>query len=160
MLIFFRRHRVVRGGTAVAALVCLQACYSWAAVPSRSTPQPGERVRLVLTPEGTTELARFLGPNVAVAEGRFTIVDADSSLRLAVDIVQTTNGLQQHWTGEGTVGFPPQYVSELQQRTLDRGRSIVAATALTVSLIVTAILALRSGGAGSGGQPPPPPPPT
>lgn len=144
---------------AMVTTVTTQACYAYKPIAG-TTPKLGERVRVVLTPEGSTELARYLGPNVAVAEGGLASVGGDGTYVVAVDFVQMMNGIRQPWTGEGVVSIPAGYHSEIRQRTYLRNQSFVAAGALAVVLIATAIAALKSAGAaGNGdGQPPPPPP--
>jgi hypothetical protein len=155
------RFRFVRTSIVGLAL-CLtasQACYTYRQVPSANA-RLAERVRIVLTPEGTTELARFLGPNVAIAEGQLSSVNADGTMVVAVDYVQQTNGLKQPWSGEGVVSFPATYRSEVHERTFLKKQTIVAAAGLTVFVVTTAIVALRAAGAlgdGTGGGTPPPP---
>ncbi len=159
MLNLFARHRGMRVATALVALGSLAACYSYVPVTAGALPAAGERVRIALTPQATISLAQYLGPNVTVVDGMLSSVGADSSLMVAVDVVQTSNGVRQQWIGEGNVVVPRGDVLELRQRAFQRNRSIVAATVLTVSLVGIAIIALRSGGAGGGGAIPPPPPP-
>lgn len=153
----FYRFRRTTTVVALFAFTTSQACYSY--LPLASAPTTGERVRVVLTPEGTTELARYLGPNVIVAEGEIASTTGDGSLVLAVDFVQTSNGIRQPWTGEGVVSFPAQYSSQVQQRTLSRGRSIAGGIALGVAIVGAAIFAIRAAGAQGGGEQTPPPPP-
>lgn len=159
MLNMMHRFRRASALVAALALACTEACYAYRP-PLAAVPKLGERVRVVLTPEGTTELARYLGPNVAVAEGGLASVGGDGSYVVNVDFVQTMNGIRQPWSGEGVVSFPSAFRSEVQQRTFLKPQSIIAGTALAVALIAIAIIALRAGGAGGdgGGQPPPPPP--
>lgn len=134
-------------------------CYAYVPLETSATPTVGERVRVALTREGTTELARYLGPRVAEAEGALVSIDADRSMVIAVDFVGMTDGVRQGWSGEGTVTFPANYVAGTQQRTFRKRRSIVASAALAGALIVTAVVALKGGGAAGGpgnGAPPPP----
>ena len=144
----------------VAALVSSQACYAYLPIETPAAARPTDRVRVSLTPEGTTELARFLGPQVAVAEGDVTALNPDGTMIVAVDFVQQTNGIRQPWSGEGVVAFPPSYRSDVRRRTYLRRQSIVAGSALAAAVLATAVIALRAGGAdgGPGGgtvQPPP-----
>lgn len=142
---------------ALCALACVQGCYAYVPAPL-ATPKVGERVRLALTPAGATEMTRFLGPNVAVAEGDL-VSTSDEALKVGVDFVQLYNGVRQPWSGEGVVTFPRAFVSSTQARVFQRQRSVVALSALGVALITIAIVALRASGVGGGNGNPPPPPP-
>ena len=94
-----------------------------------------------------------------MAEGTLSSIESDGAMVVAVDYVQTMNGIRQPWSGEGTVSFAHGYVTEVRQRTFQRGQSIAAFTVLGAVLFTIAVLALRSGGAkgggDAGGQPPP-----
>jgi hypothetical protein len=107
----------------------------------------GERLRVELTPSGTTELARYLGPRVAVVEGTLTSVGGDGSMVIAVDQVQLVDGLRQPWTGEGVVTFNTPYVAGVQQRVFNRRLTTIATVAATAVLVGIAVVALKSGGA-------------
>ena len=162
MLNTFIRRRRLRAAVAALTAIALagaSACYAYQPATAATAPRVGERVQIVLTPQGITEMARYLGPNVAVAEGVLDSVTTDQASVVAVDFIQTTNGIRQPWSGEGVVTFPHGYVNEMQQQAFQKGRSIAAFTALGVVLVAIAVLALRSGGAkgggDSGGQPPP-----
>jgi hypothetical protein len=159
MLNVLKRFRRARAVVATLALASTEACYAYRPLAGPA-PRVGERVRVVLTPEGTTELARYLGPSVAVAEGGLESVGDDGTFALAVDFVQMMNGIRQPWTGEGMVSIPSAYRSEVQQRVFLKRQSIVAGTVLAAGLVAIAVIALRAGGAqggegGNGGQPPP-----
>ena len=106
-----------------------------------------------------TEMARFLGPLVAEAEGTLTSVAGDGTLGVAVDVVQHVNGIREPWSGEGLVSFPHGYLTEVRERVYQRGKSIAAGVALGGALVALAAVALKGGGArgGSGGTNPPPP---
>ena len=143
-----------------AVLVSSQACYAYLPIETPAAARPTDRVRVSLTREGTTELARYLGPQVAVAEGDITALNPDGTMIVAVDFVQQLNGVRQHWSGEGDVAFPPSYRTDVRRRTYLRRQSIVAGSALAAAVLGTAIIALRAGGAdgGPGGGPVQPPP--
>ena len=153
----FRRTGAV---VAIVAMTMSQACYVYKPITSTVPAKNGERVRVVLTPEGSTELARYLGPSVAIAEGDLTAIRDDGTWAVAVDFVQQMNGVRQPWSGEGMVSFPQQYRAEVLQRTYMRNQSIVAGIALTTLVVAVAIIALNAAGAlgsdGGGGTQPPP----
>jgi hypothetical protein len=154
--------RVRRTAAVIAALGLFtsQACYTYRPVDAAATPRVGERVRVVLTSEGTTELARYLGPGVTVAEGQLSQLREDGALVVAVDFVQQSNGVKQPWSGEGLVTFPTAYRTEVHERTYLRRQSVAATVALSTLVVAIAIVALKAGGAfgseGGGGTPPPP----
>ena len=145
---------------AIVAMAATQACYAYTPIASTASPKVGERARIVLTRDGTTELARYLGPNIAVAEGVVSSVGGDGTLVIAVTFIRSLNGVPQPWTGEGQGSIPREYHAEVQGRTFLRNQSILAGGALLAGLIATAIVALRAGGAkggeDGGGTPPPP----
>ena len=144
MLNTLNRCRRTRITVAAIALASTQACYAYVPLAAASAPKAGERVRVVLTPAGSTELARYLGPNVAQAEGELSSMAADGTLVVAVDVVQMMNGVRQPWTGEGVVSFPSEYRAEVHERTFQKGRSIAGGTALAVALVGIAVVALRA----------------
>lgn len=135
------------------------ACYAYQPVP-HPLVAANQRVRVHLTPDGTTELARYLGPQVGVAEGVVASVAADGAVALGVQWVRTTNGIRQAWAGEGTVTVPAAYIGRVEENTLDRRRSAFAAVAIGAAVIGVAVAALGIGGAdggpGSGGGGPNP----
>jgi hypothetical protein len=106
-----------------------------------------------------TELARFLGPLVAEAEGTLSSVAAEGALVVGVDFVKHVNGMREPWNGEGLVTFPRAYVTAVSERQYQRGKSITAGAVLAAALVAVAAIALRSAGAhgGTGGTNPPPP---
>ena len=140
-------------------LAATSACYSYQAVPLTASPKLGDRVVVDLTPQGTAELARYLGPRVTRAEGGLASIAPDSALVIAVDFVLLADGVKQPWSGEGTVAFPRAYLAMIRERRFEKRRSIVASVAATTALIGGAIAALRQAGAGGGGTIEPPPPP-
>ena len=143
----------------IASFLCASGCYHYLPVEPPAAPTVGQRVRLALTPEGTSELARFLGPRVTEAEGALVSMGVDRSLVVAVDFVAVA-GIRQAWSGEGSVTFPPSYIAGTRERRFERRRSIVASAAGVGGLILIAVMAFQiaggGGGPGDGGTPPPP----
>src|SRR5688572_14050572 len=101
----------------LSTLLLLSAigCYSY--LPINVAPKVGERVRIALTPQGSVELARYLGPRVTMAEGALNSIASDGAYVVSVDWVQTADGVRQPWSGEGSVSVPLQYVAETRERT-------------------------------------------
>ena len=152
------RESWLRGCVAVL-LVTTQACYTFIPIAAGATPRVGDQAKIRLTPEGTAELARYLGPNVVVAEGAVAAVADDGTITIAVEQVEMGNGLRQPWIGEGVVAIPAMYRRNVQERVFQKRRSIVSGTLLALGLVTLAVVALRGGGGGEGGVEVPPPPP-
>jgi hypothetical protein len=133
------------------------SCYTYR--PVTTPPKLSERVRVTLTSEGTVDLARFLGPRVVIAEGAVASIRPDNAMVVAVDFVQTADGVRQPWSGEGLVTFPAAHVAAMSQRTFLRRQSYLAGAAGAAALVAAALIALKNSGSGTGGGNPPPPPP-
>ena len=135
------------------------ACYNYRPVAQPLAPA-GQRLRVSLSPEGTTELAKYLGPRVEMVEGTLVSVQPDGTMSIAVEWVQTPGGVRQPWMGEGGVAIPAAYIQNVQQHTLNKTASVLAAAGITGGLIALAVLALNAGGSqgggGDGGGGPPP----
>lgn len=144
---FFRRPALI---VALGALFTNAACYAYQ--PAPTTPHPGRGVRFSLSREGTTELARFLGPEVVEVTGSLADVTPAGALVVAPQWVKTSNNVQQPWSGEGVVTFPREYVRSVEERTFNRRRTTLAVVSMTGGLVALAVVALKSGGAhGSSG---------
>jgi hypothetical protein len=142
-----------------AVILGTQACYSFVPLASGANPRIGQPARVRLTAEGTAELARYLGPNVAWVEGNVVSIADDGTIMMAVETVEQTNELRQPWTGEGVVAIPAKYRAEAHGRVFQKRRSIVASALLGVGLIALGVIAFRGVGSGEGGIEVPPPPP-
>ena len=144
--------------TGAAALAFNSACYAYLPVTGQPLGET-QHVRVNLTDEGTTELARYLGPRVQNVDGTVAAVRPDGSLSVAVATVQLVDGVRHSWSGEGVVAFPKQYVSSVERCELSKSRTIVGSLALAGGLLMIAVAALRSsgsdGGTGPGGTPQP-----
>lgn len=149
--------RTLRVVLAVFSIWGGASCYTYR--PPATTPKASERLRLTLTSEGTVELARFLGPRVVVAEGALSSIRPDGAMVVAVDFVQTADGIRQPWSGEGLVTFPAAHIADVKQRMFLRRQSYLGGAAIAAGLIAVAIIALKNSGAQGGGGGPPPPPP-
>lgn len=146
--------------TLLAVALLSSACYSYQPIQTGAAPKTGERVVLDLTPQGTVEMARYLGPSVTIAEGTLISVQPNADLTVAVDFVQMSNGLKQPWAGEGTVIFPRMYVQTVRERHFEKRRTVIASSAAIGALIAAAVITMKQtgifGGDGGGGTPPPP----
>lgn len=134
-----------------AALVSLSACFSYQPIAPTATPVVGQDIQVNLNPQGTTELARYLGPGVNRADGRLVDVGEAGALRIAVDYVGMTNGMRQPWSGEGSVLFPREYLEVVRERKFEKGRTIMGSSALAGLLVGLTIVAIKAGGGTDGG---------
>ncbi|MBI1809150.1 MAG: hypothetical protein HYR75_04570 [Gemmatimonadetes bacterium] len=133
------------------ALLLNIGCYSFQRPATGAVPA-GTIVRMKLTPEGTTALARYLGPRVGGVEGTIDSVRADGALVVAVETVEIVGGQWQPWTGEGEVTFPRDMVAGLEQRVLDRQRSWITAIIISAAAVAIASLAMHGAGAHTTGD--------
>lgn len=132
----------------------LLLCGCYVNVPLASVaPDPGERLHVELTDQGSIDLARYLGRNVASVDGRL-LGATDSVLSLSVAQVATRSGDEQFWKGE-QVALPRPAVATVQRRKLSLWRSGLIAGALVA---VTAVLGSQVGGSSGGGKGVRPPP--
>lgn len=130
---------------ALLSLVAHTACYAYQ--PAVGTPRIGNNVRLQLTEAGTTEQAKYLGPNVQEITGPLHDVLPSGTLVVTPEWVKTSSGVLQPWSGEGSVHVPREYVRTLEVRTFNRRRTTVASVAVVGGLVAIAIIALKVGGA-------------
>lgn len=145
----FRRSGFV---VALLALLANSACYAYLPVGS-APPHPARGVRFQLTEAGTTDLAKYLGPNVIEVSGRLTDVRSSGELVVAPEWVKTSNGISQPWSGEGSLEVPRHYLRSLDERTFNQRKTILASVTVTAGLIAIAAMALKSGGAHGGSGP-------
>ena len=133
-----------------ALLLC--ACY--VNVPLTTVaPDPGSRVHVALTDQGSVDLARYLGRNVASVDGRL-IGATDSALSLSVSQVATRAGDEQFWKGE-QVTLPRLAVATMQGRKLSFWRSGLIAGALVAGIAFVAGSGVGSSSGGGNTNPPP-----
>lgn len=124
-----------------AAAVLSMGCHHTA--PITAVPAVGARVTVTLTPDGSGALARELGPNVSVAEGRVQATRGDTIV-LTLIRTEQSNGIDNLWQGQ-PVAVPRSAVAAMTERRLDRKRSWLAAGAI-VGLAVLAAVRLSGGG--------------
>lgn len=135
----------------ILPLVAILLCGCYVNVPMSTSPDPGERVHVLLTDQGSVDLAQYLGRNVGSVDGR--LLDGnDSTLTLSVTSVSTRGGEDEFWKGE-TVMLPRRSVATVEGRRLSFWRSGLIASALVGGL---AIIAGSGIGGSSGGKTSPP----
>ncbi len=128
-----------------AGLALNTACYTYVPLTT-AAPVRSMDVRVQLTSEGTTELARYLGPRVAAVDGHISAVGADDAMVLGVSWVQLLSGPRQAWSGDGPVTVPKAYVANVQRRMLNRRKSYVAGVTITGAVLLLTAIALNGGG--------------
>ncbi len=106
----------------VVVLMVLSGCYSYVPV-AVSGPPPGTRANLVLTDEGTVEMARLVGPRAQAIEGDVVSANGES-LILAVRRVERRDGIEEFWKGE-QVTVPRAAVATFTERKLSRTRTVL-----------------------------------
>ncbi len=143
-----------RAAVVIASVFLLLGCYNYLPLTNPS-PQPGTYLSAALTDSGSVELARYLGPGVAIVRGRLLASDS-KELALAVVSVRVRSGEEISWKGE-SVTLPRGLVAFLEERRLSTGRSVLLAGGSVLSLVVAA-KAFGFGGFGApsgGGKPTP-----
>lgn len=137
-----------------AALALLAAgCYSYR--PLHTVPEPGTYVSFDLTDRGRTALGDSIGPEIAKAEG---ILDSksDSLYVLRMQAVQGFRGQRSKWGGE-RIGFRPEYVRAISERTFSKGKTALAVgggVAAAVAFAVSRDLFGLGNGGDTSNQPP------
>lgn len=139
----------------LATVAFCGGCYTH--VPETSpTPMPRTRVRVLLTDNGSAELARHIGPKVSTINGEVVRSNEDGAIALAVSSTVTREGSESFWKGE-VVTVAKQYVAVLQRRQLAVARTVAAAGGLAGAMIGLGRITGIVGGGGTKGGPPPPP---
>lgn len=138
----------------LVAVVLSWGCYVH--VPEVAVaPDPGTRVRILLTDAGSTELARYIGPRVGTINGDIIRSD-DGELQLAVSSTVTRDENETFWKGEA-VTVSRQYIAVLQRRKLAVGRTAAFVGGLAGAAIGLGRITGIVGGGGPRDGPPPPP---
>jgi hypothetical protein len=140
----------------VALLPIATGCYSYRTVPSEAV-SPGTPISLGITDRGRVAIGELVGPGALRIEG--TLVErTDSLFVVRVSEVDYLDGRSTKWSGE-TVRVPRDYVGTVGERNFARGRTWLAAgavTALTAAAVVAITLSVT--GTDDGGTKVPPPP--
>lgn len=141
-------HPVSRNVLALLAAVGVatsSACYTYVPV-SPHQERVGSDVRVTLTPAGTEDLARFLGPRVHAVDGSVASINAEGDPAIGVTWVQLVDGSRQPWMGQGVVTVPTAHIADVAVHTLDRPKSYIAAALVGVALGVITYAAIQGGG--------------
>jgi hypothetical protein len=142
--------------TCVAAMLLLSGCFTY--VPyEHTTPRTGDRVTADLTPSGSEDLARLVGPRVGSVRGQVVNADA-SSLLLSVSSTTNYDEVTTDWKGE-TVALPLGGVDHILAKKFSVGRTLLM-TGVTVGVgilgakILTGVTNSSNGTNGGGGPNP------
>ena len=134
------------------AAILLCGCY--VNVPLGSAPDPGQRVHVALTDQGSVDLARYIGRDIASVDGRL-LRGTDSTLLLSVSQVSTRAGEDQFWKGEA-VTLPKHSIATVESRKLSFWKSGLMASALVAGVAIIAGSGIGGNSGGRTSQPPPP----
>jgi hypothetical protein len=116
----------------MASFTLLAGCYKYVPVAA-SGPPPGVRANVVLSDEGTVEMARWLGPSTRAVEGDVLTANAEG-LKVAVRRLERRNGVEEFWKGEEVV-IPRGAVATYTERRLSRSRTaLLTAGAIALAL--------------------------
>ncbi len=87
-----------RGLGLVGVLLALEGCYRFVPVATPE-PLPGSYVAAALTDAGSSELAQYLGLNIASVGGRL-VRGSPEDLQISVFTVAARDGQETFWKGE------------------------------------------------------------
>jgi hypothetical protein len=132
------------------------ACYRYTPIDTQAPPTLGTEVRVRLSDAGALSLAPLVGNRIELVDGRLVSV-ADTSLTLAVTATTDRLGNETPWRGE-EVAIPRTSFTDLERRTLDRGKSYLVGglTAGVVAVVGIGFSVAGGGGGGKGGDTSPP----
>ena len=144
----------IRTFIVVLVVIVLSGCYSYVPV-AVSGPPPGTRANLVLTDEGTVEMARQVGPSTRAIEGDVLSANGEGLL-LAVRRLERRDGIEEFWKGE-QVTVPRGAVATFTERKLSRSRTALFGVGAAAAVFVlgkafgeaTGIFGRNGGGPGS-----------
>lgn len=137
----------------ILPFAALLLCGCYVNVPLDTAPDPGQRVHVALTDQGSVDLARYLGRNVASVDGRL-LRGSDSALSLSVSQVSTRAGQDEFWKGEA-VTLPRQLIATVEHRKLSFWRSGLVASAVVAGVAFIAGSGIGGNSSGGGTTPPP-----
>jgi hypothetical protein len=127
-------------------------CYRYSAIePNAATPATD--VRLNLTAAGSAALVSTLGVSTAAVEGKVVrVTESDYVLAVSSTLKRTDEDpasmTRTVWAGE-SVSIPRSAVAGVEQRSLDRRRTTVAASVATVLGVLAAKLIVQGVGSSS-----------
>jgi len=147
--------RLIRASGALTFLaIQVSGCFQHVPVSSSVIPS-GTEVSVRLTERGRVALSESVGPGVRRIIGS-VLESGDTSLVLAVQKVEHSDlDAPVPWAGE-RVEIPRELVSEVRERQLARGRSVVVAGLVGAGAVVVSLITIATF---TGGEPGPSRPP-
>jgi hypothetical protein len=134
----------------LAAVPALTGCYTFAPV-DLGAARPGMRVEVALSPRGSEDLARVVGPGVARIEGALVRVAADS-VELALVRSARRDGADDLWQRQ-RVAVASGFIAQARVRRLSRTRTWLLAGGAVLGVALSAgFAASHSLGFGLGGE--------
>jgi hypothetical protein len=130
---------------ATVGVATSSGCYTYVPVSPRQE-RVGSDVRVILTPAGTEDLARFLGPRVHAVDGSVASINAEGDPAIGVTWLQLVDGSRQPWMGQGVVTVPTAHIADVAVHRLDRPKSYVAAALVGIALGAITYAAVQGGG--------------
>lgn len=116
-------------------VMLLAGCYTHVPLQGRD-PAPSTRVVVRLTPAGTEEMARQVGPRVVSIEGDVTAV-REGGVQVLARGTTDQAGSTTIWNGE-QVEIPRAAIAGMDTRTLSRSRSVLIAGAIVAAALIVA----------------------
>ncbi len=132
------------------SLAATTGCYTYRPL-AQTDPMPGQAVRVLLTPEGTDQVTRILGPRLAELDGRVASVGADS-VQLQVRAARSADLIESYFKDDVLV-LSRSGIASIMAKKLAAGPTI-ALGGLAVAGAVGA--AMATSGEGTSNVPPPP----
>ncbi len=146
-----------RGSALLPLALCslITGCYTYRVAPPGALID-GAEVRVRLTSDGATALTDAAGLRLRMLEGRLQERRADGALVILPSGVTTLDGDALPWR-RGALAVPAQALEGIEQRTINRRRSIGAAAGVAGVFAGVVLFAFRSiwgrGGSSTGQGP-------
>jgi hypothetical protein len=138
-------------------LPAVAGCYTYAPLDTSARVAAGEHVAVEITDRGRAELGDRIGTGVLRLEGTLTRTDSQD-LTMNVWRVAQIGGAISRWSGE-SIRFKRDFVAGVQARTLNRGRTYLAAGIAVAGFVMLArstnLFGNYIGGNDPGGEIPP-----
>jgi hypothetical protein len=149
------RSRRTRSTVALMLLLPqLAGCFQYVPATTEAVPT-GSRISFGVTDPGRVALSDAVGPGVQRIEGRL-VATTDTSLVLSVLAIEHVDlRVPLKWRGE-QVAVPRNYVTDVREWRLSKGRSWLLAGLIAVGAVVAAQLAITGFGSDGGNDKPGP----
>ena len=129
-----RDARIARRASIALLGLVASGCYTAISVDTGAV-RPGARVYVDLTESGTTDLARYLGPNIREVYGDVS-ARSDSAIVVSLRSVTDRRAIETLWAGE-RVPVPRVAIAELRERRLSKQKSWLFGAGFVAGLFLT-----------------------